>query len=446
MIKPAQLGWRDGQPYSESYQDIYHAADGPREVERVFIGPGGLPERARQRDRIYVGELGFGTGLNFVMTAEACLRAGCRLHFISFEAAPITPREFTALANERTAAQPFYAELAAQYPPLIEGWHRRYFAEGRITLSCYWGDAASGLADLTGRQRRPVELWYLDGFDPRKNPALWQGSLFAQLASLSAANAGIATFSSAGHVRRALQEAGFTMRRVDQRPHKRESLAGTFTGPAKLTMSTPDQVTILGAGLAGASAARHLADLGVNVCVHHSASVEAASAIPTMVLHARLLGDESSAAALRCHAYLYSTAYCRDRPGVRISGALQLPGPNMTPAKLALIATRYADSGRWLQQLTAVEASDLAGVGVVDTGLCFPCSSIVDTPALCTHLLTHPNIELRPTEPLDDAPAYPCVLACGHRSQSFAAARYLEIGAVPGQLDFVSMENQPRLP
>ena len=168
MIEAAQLTWRDGQPYSENYEDIYHPANGPQEVKRIFIGPGGLPQLARERDRICVGELGFGTGLNFAVTAEACLREGCALHFMSFEAAPIEPREFTALARKRAADQPIYAELATHYPPLIEGWHRRYFAKGKITLSVFWGDVASGLADLTGRQRRPIELWYLDGFDPRK--------------------------------------------------------------------------------------------------------------------------------------------------------------------------------------------------------------------------------------------------------------------------------------
>ncbi|MCZ6642308.1 MAG: tRNA (5-methylaminomethyl-2-thiouridine)(34)-methyltransferase MnmD [Gammaproteobacteria bacterium] len=448
MIKAAQLAWHDGQPYSKNYADMYHAEDGPREVERFFIGPAGLAELARVRDRIMVGELGFGTGLNFVVTAEACLRAGCRLHFMSFEDAPIAPADFSALANKRSANHPMYAELAAHYPPLIEGWHRRYFAEGKITLSVYWGDAATGLKDLAGRQRRPFDVWYLDGFDPRRNPELWSHALFNQLASLSRADTGVATFTSAGHVRRGLQEAGFSMRRVDQRAHgrKRETLAGNFSGKALLTPRQPEKVTVLGAGLAGASIARHLAELGVNVCVHHAPSIEGASAIPTMVLHGRLLGDDSAAAALRCHAYLYSTSYSHDRPGVRPSGALQLPGPNMTPAKLEKIATRYAASGSWMQPLTANAASDLANWPITDSAVSFPSASIVDAQAFCTHLLTHPFIELRPSEPLIEAPAYPCVLACGYGIQKFAAARYLEIAAVHGQLDFVTTNIQPRLP
>jgi len=448
MIKAAQLIWRDGQPYSKHYDDMYHAADGLQEVERFFITPGGLTDLVRVRDRIIVGELGFGTGLNFVVTAEACLRAGCRLHFMSFEDAPIAPAEFTTLANRRAADHPIYAELATHYPPLIEGWHRRYFAEGKITLSVFWGDASMGLNDLIGRQRRPFDVWYLDGFDPRKNPTLWSPALFSQLASLSGANTGVATYSCAGHVRRGLQEAGFSMRRVDQRAHgrKRETLAGTFSGKSLLTSSHPKKVTVLGAGLAGASVARHLAESGVEVCVHHAPSVAGASAIPTMVLHGRLLGDDSTAAALRCHAYLYSTHYCHDRPGVRVSGALQLPGPNMTPAKLENIATRYAASGSWLQALTANAASDLANWQITAAALSFPTACVVDTRALCTHLLTHPSIELRPTEGLTEAPAYPCVLACGVESQKFTGARYLEISAVYGQLDYVVPEIQPRMP
>src|SRR5690606_25964422 len=121
------------------------------------------------------------------------------------------------------------------------------------------------LADLAGRQRQPIDAWFLDGFAPDRNPELWEPALFQRIAALSAAGTRVATFTAAGRVRRALGEAGFAMSRVDQRPHKRESLAGTFAARGLAAAAPPPRVTVAGAGIAGAAVAAELAAAGVPV-------------------------------------------------------------------------------------------------------------------------------------------------------------------------------------
>ena len=78
-----------------------------------------------------------------------------------------------------------------------------------------------------------VDAWFLDGFAPAKNPQMWSSELFAELARLSTPDATLATFTSAGFVRRGLQEAGFSVARVKGFGHKREMLAGHYRGPAQ---------------------------------------------------------------------------------------------------------------------------------------------------------------------------------------------------------------------
>ena len=263
MIEPADLTWRNGQPFARDFNDIYHAPDGAREVQRVFMAPAQVERKAAEAAAegltLRIGELGFGTGLNFAVAVAAVLKAGCRLHFISFDSRPIAPDDFAEIARQRRTGWPIYADLQRAYPPLLAGWHRRTFALGRITLSLCWGEAGDGLADLANRQRQPIDAWFLDGFAPNRNPAMWREGLLAQVANLSIAGTTVATFSASGAVRRRLQACGFSMRRVDQRPHKRESLAGAFAKPGLARQPVAKRVAVAGAGIAGASIARHLA-------------------------------------------------------------------------------------------------------------------------------------------------------------------------------------------
>ena len=449
VIEPADLAWRDGAPFARDFGDIYHSADEAGETRRVFIEPSNLAgmagRAAAQRTTLRVGELGFGTGLNFAVAAALALRRGCRLHYVGFDARPIDPAAFRAIATKRRPGIPVYGELERAYPPLLPGWHRRVLAEGRVWLSLYWGDAGAGLSDLIGRQRQPFDAWFLDGFAPDRNPEMWREELLRMAAQLSARGTAVATFTAAGHVRRGLAAAGFEMRRVDQRPRKRESLAGSFIKEGLQRKKEPDRVAVAGAGIAGAGIARHLAERGIAVTVYDPAPAVAngASSIPAMLLHPRLLGDGSREAAWRAHAYAYSQAWVSRFPGFIESGVLQGGGPNLDPDKLQRIAAAHAGSGM-VRQIGRVEASAMSGWDFDTDALYFPQAGIVEPAALIASLFDHPRIAVRLGQ---GAPAEirPLVLACAGAARAYRPASFLETVDVHGQVDLVTMDARPRL-
>ena len=446
MIEPAELSWRKGQPYSATFQDIYHDADGVGEVERVFLGPADFERLLDQGRPIVVGELGFGTGLNFAVLSRHCLARGVPLHFVSFEVAPIAPADFRQLVAARRATEPVYAELSHLYPPLLPGWHRRSLAGGSIQLSLYWGSAAEGLKHL-GRQRQAMDLWLLDGFAPDRNPDMWSAELLTAIAGTATRGSRVTTFTSAGRVRRGLTAAGFDMRRVDQRPHKRESLAGTFTGTGLAAHGRPERVCVVGAGIAGAAVARNLAEQGVTVQVLEAEREPAtgASSIPATVMHPRLHHDGSAPAALKAIAYAHAVAATRSldygaETGLRRTGALQIPSANFPAERLALVAERYGPTGLGVELVDAQTAREIAGDRrlVLDgPALWFPDACVVDTPRFTRTLLDHPRIELQTGTRLRDWPEQPTVLACGMAARGFTGAAFLELGTVTGQLDLV---------
>ena len=425
-LEPAALKWDGSRPVSLDEGDIYHDADGRDEALRVFIAPARLEERFVTAPAFTIGELGFGTGLNFAVTAERFLRrSGGRLHYVAFEHAPLSSTEFGRAAG--ISGLPLHRDLSRILPPQISGWHRRRLASGRVSLSLYYGDAAAGLADLAAGSSRAVDAWFLDGFAPPRSAAIWAPDTCATLARLSGPGTTVTTFTAAGAVRRALALAGFEVSRVDQQGRKRHSVLGVIPGGPEGSPSSPRDVSVVGAGLAGCAVARALAERDVAVTVHDTAVAHGASAIPGAVLHARLLSDGGAAASLRAHAYAYAAWFYAGRDGVTPTGALQLPGPN-TPAE-RLRALGEVLPSDWVTPLSRHEASDLAGIDVADSGLHFPNGAAIEGAALCRSLLDHPRIRFTSDVPEDGIR----VLANGCGILEFLPE--LELAPLVGQVD-----------
>lgn len=427
-LNPAALRWDGARPVSLDEDDIYHDADGRGEALRVFIAPARLDERFGSAPVFTVGELGFGTGLNFAVTAERFLRrSGGRLHYVAFEHAPPSSADFARAAG--VSGLPPHRELSRNLPPRISGWHRRRLASGRVSLSLYFGDAAAGLADLAASSSRPVDAWFLDGFAPPRSAGIWAPDTCAAIARLSRPGTTVTTYSAAGVVRRALTLAGFEVSRVDQQGPKRHSVLGVIPGDPGESRSPPPPhaVSVVGAGLAGCSVARSLADRNVGVTVHDEAVAHGASAIPGAVLHARLLNDGSAAASLRAHSYAYATGFYAGRDGMTVTGALQLPGPNTEADRLRALGD-VLPSG-WVERVSRREASDLAGIPVAEGGLYFPSGASIDGAALCRSLLDHPRIQVTSGQPADGIR----VLANGSAITEFLPD--LEVAPLSGQAD-----------
>lgn len=442
-LEPATLLLRDGIPYSEAYGDSFYSPDGANEVHRVFLDPVGFDARIQARERYTMAETGFGTGLSFVVAAERYLNAAqptASLHFISCEAHPFRQHDAEHLASLLPDTELARA-LVRDWPPLLPGWHRRAFAGGRVTLSVFFGSVGDFATELSQQQRRPIDQWLFDGFAPDRNPAMWRAELLNGFAALVRPGGAMATYTASGDVRRRLEAAGFSTRRVDQTPHKGESLAGERLNDA-LSLALPDvalpeRCVVHGAGFAGASAARSLAERGVQVEVVDPAGAAAgASGLPAIVLHGRLLVDHSPAAELRAHAYNFSFALMRQRcpTGFAPIGALQGPGGTTDATRLDELARQYADTGRWLQALDARQASKIAGVELSTDHLWFPNAGVIDGAAAISELLNHPMISLAKTESPEFSGAS-AVIACGPHSNARDDLANLEILPVAGQLD-----------
>ncbi|GHF43054.1 tRNA (5-methylaminomethyl-2-thiouridine)(34)-methyltransferase MnmD [Seohaeicola zhoushanensis] len=202
----ADIDWREGRiPVSRRFDDPYFSLDnGLEETRHVFHAGNLLPERFR--DGFHIAELGFGTGLNLLATVQAWGQREGQLLFTSFEAFPMS-------ADEMAQALAAFPELAPLVPGLLSGWRPEggsWEVAPGVTLRLVAGDARVTLPQWEGR----ADAWFLDGFSPAKNPELWEPSLIAEVARHTAPGGTAASYTAAGHVRRALAEAGFTVERI----------------------------------------------------------------------------------------------------------------------------------------------------------------------------------------------------------------------------------------
>ena len=117
-IAPAQLNWQGEQPVSGQFDDIYFSADGAQEVQRVFLQPSKVVERASAMASPWftIAELD-GSGLNFIVSADEVLRKTDKtLHFISVEAHPLTPSDWRKVAALRPRSQQLRHSLSRPCP------------------------------------------------------------------------------------------------------------------------------------------------------------------------------------------------------------------------------------------------------------------------------------------------------------------------------------------
>ncbi len=415
----AELGWTDdGTPLSRRFDDVYYSReDGAAESRHVFLAGNGLPGRWKgfDGDNFRIAETGFGTGLNFLLTWAAWLDTPAPrppLHYVSVEQFPLHRTELARALAAWPALAPLADELLRAWPGRLRGQHRILLQEGELTLDLWWEDVNVALPDLASHG--PLfDAWYLDGFAPARNQDMWGDNLYGAVAALSRPGASFATFTAAGHVRRGLQGAGFSVDKVPGFGRKRECLAGRLAGPPPApaperetpwdlvasNRSKPRRALVIGAGLAGCSTAAALARRGIAVTVLERGAVAGeASGNAQGILYTRLSRRHSTLTDFALQGFRFAATRYRQ---LLQAGKLQagvdgsLCGSfhyHADEAELSAMAAKLAGLEDLAAVVSAEGAVELLGHHPASAGYWFPDSGWLHPPAVCRALLDHPLI------------------------------------------------------
>jgi tRNA U34 5-methylaminomethyl-2-thiouridine-forming methyltransferase MnmC len=203
-------------------QVSYHSVHGAiQESLHVFI-QAGLQYWCNQHSSIpscTVFEMGFGTGLNALLTV---IEAGPLHKKILYHAVEAFPLE-AAITQQLNYCN------ALQRPdciPVFNALHESEWNKPVAITDCFTlNKAHTLLANFTTSE--PVDIIYYDAFAPAAQPELWTEAVFQQLFSLLAPEGILVTYCSKGDVRRAMLAAGFTIEKIPGATGKREMIRAT---------------------------------------------------------------------------------------------------------------------------------------------------------------------------------------------------------------------------
>jgi tRNA 5-methylaminomethyl-2-thiouridine biosynthesis bifunctional protein len=402
-IAAAQIAFdADGVPHAPAFGDVYRPRESVFEQAReVFLAGNGLPARWRGHERFTILETGFGLGHNFLATWQTwrddVQRCG-RLHYVAIDKHPPT-RADLARALAATPLATLGAQLADAWPPLTPNLHALRFESDRVQLLLAFGDAGMLARELVLQ----ADAFFLDGFAPARNAAMWTPALFKVLSRRAAPDATAATWSAARTVRDGLAGAGFDVQAAAGPGRKRDITLARFaprflpTQPPgrRLPARTPQAAIVVGAGLAGAAVARALGAQGVACTVLDAQKQPAAGASgnPAALFHGTVGVDDTPHTRWYRAAALAAAQWVREA-GMPPGGLLRLHAAHDITAMHALLAAQ-ALPPNYVQALDAAQASAHAGIALSQPAWWFAQGGWADPAALVARTLDTAAVRFR---------------------------------------------------
>lgn len=197
--------------YSPRFNQWYHSLVGALEESRRVYLELGLTYVAQRPSAnpavpIRLLEMGFGTGLNAILTERAAAQLGVQVQYTGLEAYPIGSDVVGALQFEEWVDSPIWPRLHDV------AWEKEHALTPSFTLLKRETTLQEFLNEPPGE---PFDLVYYDAFAPSSQPELWTTEVFAKLLDHLAPGGVLTTYCSKSVVRRALEAAGF---RVEKHP------------------------------------------------------------------------------------------------------------------------------------------------------------------------------------------------------------------------------------
>ena len=317
--------------YSKSYNDIYFdKLNGPKETEHVYLNTNNLTKKFKNKQKFVIAEIGFGTGLNFLLTWKLWKenrKTNGSLTYISFENAPLSKKDIERVYKKFKKLDGYSRFLLKNIPERCKSTHRIFIKADNINLILIYDDITS-LINFNFK----ADTWFLDGFSPKKNPLVWTDKLFKQLYNFTNLDGSLSTFSVAGHIRRGLLKAGFKVSKVSGYGNKKEisyAIKKDLISSNQYKFSCEKKigpVAIIGSGISGASLAYALRKRNIECFIIDKSHklANGASGNKLALQMPKLTMDDSPYGLLSLEAFLYSRKIAKNLNAIPRSDGLVL--------------------------------------------------------------------------------------------------------------------------
>ncbi|RMF03015.1 MAG: SAM-dependent methyltransferase [Bacteroidetes bacterium] len=205
--------------YSAEFGVPYHSKYGAiQESMHVFL-QAGLHYRLPSLSKVRILEMGFGTGLNALLTYRVGVQTNKPIEYTAVEAFPISMAAASALN---------YPQLLEESAVTFAALHRAAW-NSMVKIGPYFSLLKQQAKLQEATLSSPYDVIYYDAFAPTTQPELWTEDIFAKLYAATAPQGVLVTYCAKGAVKRALKAVGYQVEGLAGPPGKREMTRATRT-------------------------------------------------------------------------------------------------------------------------------------------------------------------------------------------------------------------------
>lgn len=198
-----------------SLNETYHSTHGAiTEALHIYINHG-INQFTSKKDIVSIFEMGFGTGLNAILTFKCCKQNNLKINYKTIEKFPISETEIEHLGYYN---EPDLELLKDEYMKMHETpFNNAIQIDTDFSLTKHHTDIKS--FDLS---ENSLDLIYFDAFAPQHQPDLWTKDVLTKMYNSLKTDGFLITYCAQGEFKRTLKAIGFEVIALDGPPGKRE--------------------------------------------------------------------------------------------------------------------------------------------------------------------------------------------------------------------------------
>jgi tRNA U34 5-methylaminomethyl-2-thiouridine-forming methyltransferase MnmC len=203
--------------FNPAVGENYHSKHGAlQESKHVFVKSGlhFFLENNNQTE-VSVLEVGFGTGLNFLLSAEYCLENKVSLHYTGIEAFPLSSEMIGSTEYGNYVSEPLYSSFIQKYQQSLK-------AEVMINDYCKLQIVNCKLEEFIGTKQ--FDVLYFDAFAAIHQPEMWTTEALEHCCDYLKPGGVFVTYAITGNLKRSMKSLGFDIEKAPGAPGKREML------------------------------------------------------------------------------------------------------------------------------------------------------------------------------------------------------------------------------
>ena len=383
---------------SKDYEDRYFQVNGFEESKEVYIDGNNLEERweSFSGSCFTIGELGLGLGLNFLTMMHCWLKKerSFNLDYIGIDKKILEKSNLIMLEEA-------FPNLKNEIKVLKEcdivghnGFECISIPDLKIRLILITEDIQKAINDICVSN---IDAWFLDGFDPKKNPEMWEEDILKTVFDLSSCDSSFSSFTSVGRIRRALLENGFEVSKVSGFGTKRHRIIGKKFIENKKSNGIK-KIAILGAGLSGSNLAFNLANANIEVDIYDALADlnKGSSGGPIASMYPKFSLDNSPRSKFLIASYFFSLNFYIKNLGFENTGLLFYGSDEIKDKWISKILTLGRDD--LFELLNDDEVENFLGVSEIKKALHVKKGLYLQPLELKKKLLEHRFIKIIPNE------------------------------------------------